>query len=158
MSSTASLPMERELTIVRTFDAPRALVFRAWTDPKMMVQWWAPRHFTNPVCELDVRIGGALRIVMRGPDGSEHPMKGVFTEVVTNERIVFTNIAVDAAGNHLLEGKTVVTLEDVGGKTKMTLVTRAVGKVPQAAFMLGGMEQGWTESIDKLEALLAQTR
>jgi uncharacterized protein YndB with AHSA1/START domain len=156
MSATAALPMERELTIVRIFDAPRALVFRAWTDPKMMAKWWAPKHFTNPVCEVDMRIGGALRIVMRGPDGSEHPMKGVFTEVVKNERIVFTNIAVDAAGNHLLEGKTVVTFEDIGGKTKMTLHTRAAGKVPQAAFMLGGMEQGWTESIDKLEELLAQ--
>lgn len=156
MSATAAHPMERELTIVRIFDAPRALVFRAWTDPKMMMQWWAPKHFTNPVCEADVRVGGTLRIVMRGPDGFDYPMKGVFTEVVTNERIVFTNIAVDAAGNHLLEGKTSVAFEDVGGKTKMTLVTRAVGKVPQAEFMLGGMEQGWTESIDKLEALLAQ--
>lgn len=149
--------MERELTIVRTFDAPPALVFQAWTDPKMMAKWWAPKHFTNPVCEADVRIGGALKIVMRGPDGSEHPMKGVFTEVVTNEKLVFTNIAVDAAGNHLLEGTTTVTFEEHAGKTKMTLRTRAVGKVPQAAFMLGGMEQGWTESIDKLEALLAQS-
>jgi uncharacterized protein YndB with AHSA1/START domain len=148
--------MERELTIVRIFDAPRALVYRAWTDPKMMAKWWAPKHFTNPVCEVDMRIGGALRIVMRGPDGSEYPMKGVFTEVVKNERIVFTNIAVDEAGNHLLEGVTTVSFEEHGGKTKMTLHTRAAGKVPQAAFMLGGMEQGWTESIDKLEALLAQ--
>jgi uncharacterized protein YndB with AHSA1/START domain len=156
MSVAATHPMERELTIVRIFDAPRALVFRAWTDPKMMAEWWAPKRFTNPVCEVDVRIGGALRIVMRGPDGWEHPMKGVFTDVVKNERIVFTNIAVDAAGNHLLEGVTTVSFEEHGGKTKMTLHTRAAGKVPQAAFMLGGMEQGWTESIDKLEALLAQ--
>ena len=156
MSATASLPMERELTIVRIFDAPRALVFQAWTDPKMMAQWWAPERFTNPVCELDVRIGGALKIVMRGPDGSEHPMKGVFTEVVTNEKLAFTSIAIDAAGNHLLEGEATVTFEDHAGKTKMTLHTHAVGKVPQAAFMLAGMEQGWTGSIDKLEALLAQ--
>jgi uncharacterized protein YndB with AHSA1/START domain len=157
MSATATHPLERELTIVRIFDAPRALVFRAWTDPKMMMQWWAPKHFTNPVCEVDVRVGGALKIVMRGPDGSDHPMKGVFTEIVPNEKLVFTNIAVDAAGNHLLEGKTIVAFEDVGSKTKMTLVTRAAGKVPQAEFMLGGMEQGWTESIDKLEALLGQS-
>jgi len=156
MSATAAHPMERELTIVRIFDAPRALAFRAWTDPKMMINWWAPKHFTNSVCELDVRVGGALRIVMRGPDGGEYPMKGVFTEIVTNERLVFTNIAVDAAGNHLLEGRTIVTFEDEGSKTKMTLVTRAAGKGPQVAFMLGGMEQGWTESIDKLEALLGQ--
>jgi uncharacterized protein YndB with AHSA1/START domain len=80
MSATASHPLERELTIVRIFDAPRALVFRAWADPKMMMQWWAPKHFTNPVCEADARVGGALKIVMRAPDGSEHPMKGMFTD------------------------------------------------------------------------------
>ena len=86
---------EGSVTIRRTFDAPRALVWRAWTDPKMMAQWFGPRMFTTPVCELDVRVGGALRIVMRGPDGSEYPMKGIFTEVVPEERLVFTNIPTD---------------------------------------------------------------
>jgi uncharacterized protein YndB with AHSA1/START domain len=153
---SATQRMERELTIVRIFDAPRTLVFQAWTDPKMIAQWWAPKHFTNPVCDIDARAGGSFRIVMRGPDGSEHPMKGVFVEFAKNEKLVFTNIAVDAAGNPLLEGKTTVTFEDQNGKTKMTLHTYAAGTAPQVAFMLGGMEQGWTESIDKLEALLAQ--
>jgi len=154
MSATPS--MERELTIVRVFDAPRALVFRAWTDPKMMARWWGPRLFTAPVCELDARPGGALLIVMHGLDGAEHPMKGTFLEVAAPERLIFTGIAVDAAGNHLLEGVTTVTFEEQNGKTKLTMHTRAAGKVPQAEFMLGGMEQGWTESIDKLEELLAQ--
>jgi uncharacterized protein YndB with AHSA1/START domain len=152
----ASSALERELTIVRVFDAPRELLFRAWTDPKMMARWWGPRGFENPACELDVRVGGALWIVMRGSDGTEHPMKGVFQEIVPPEKLVFTGIAVDASGNHLLEGVTTVLFEDQNGKTKMTMRTRAVGKVPQAEFMLGGMEQGWTESIDKLEELLTQ--
>jgi len=67
-------------TLTRAFDAPPTLVWKAWTDPKMMAQWFGPRDFTNPVCELDVRVGGSLRIVMRGPDGNDYPMKGVFLE------------------------------------------------------------------------------
>ena len=65
---------EASVTITRTFDAPRKLVWQAWTDPKMMAQWFGPRGFTNPFCELDVRPGGSLRIVMRGPDGNDYPM------------------------------------------------------------------------------------
>ncbi|HET9685736.1 MAG TPA: SRPBCC domain-containing protein, partial [Pseudolabrys sp.] len=92
------------VTILRVLDAPRALVWKAWTDPKMMAQWFGPRGFTIPVCELDVRAGGSLRIVMRGPDGQDYPMKGEFREVVAPERLLFTNIATDNDGNHLLEG------------------------------------------------------
>jgi uncharacterized protein YndB with AHSA1/START domain len=77
MDSSVSAPAEREIVLTRIFDAPRALVFKAWTDPKLMVQWWGPRGFTNPVCELDVRVGGAWRIVMRTPDGMEYPCDGV---------------------------------------------------------------------------------
>ena len=72
---------EGTVVITRVFDAPRALVWQAWTDPKMMGQWFGPRGFTASVPELDVRVGGALRIVMHGPDGNDYPMKGVFREV-----------------------------------------------------------------------------
>lgn len=154
---TTTPKLERELTIIRIFDAPRTLVFRAWTDPAKLVHWWGPKNFTNPVCEVDARAGGKLRIVMRAPWGDEHPMTGTFQEVVEPERIVFTTTAIDAAGNVLLEGLTRVTFEDHGGKTKMTLFARAVGKVPQAEAMLGGMEEGWTGSIDRLEALLGKS-
>ncbi len=75
--------------ITRTFDSPRELVFKAWTDPKHVTQWWGPHGFTNPVCELDVRPGGAIRIHMRGPDGTVYPMTGTFHEVVEPERLVF---------------------------------------------------------------------
>ena len=75
-------PMQRELVLTRIFDAPRAIVFKAWTDPQQLARWWGPKGFTNPVCELDPRVGGTLRIVMRAPDGQEHPMTGVFREIV----------------------------------------------------------------------------
>ncbi len=142
---------ERELTITRVFDAPRDLVFRAWTDARNLAQWWGPKNFTNPVCEIDARVGGKLRIHMRAPDGTVYPMKGEIREVVAPERLVFTNIALDAAGNHLLEGLTTVTFAEEGGKTKMTLRTHAAAVVEYAAAYLQGMEAGWTQSIDKLE-------
>jgi len=115
-----------------------------------------PHGFTNPVCEMDVRSGGALRIVMRAPDGTDYPMKGIFREIVAPERLVFTNIAVDAAGNHLLEGLTTVTFTAQGGKTKLTLQTSAVGMVAGAARMIEGMEAGWMQSIDRLAAHVAR--
>ena len=145
---------EGTVAITRVFDAPRALVWQAWTDPKMMAQWFGPRGFTASVPKLDVRVGGALRIVMHGPDGNDYPMKGVFTEVKAPERLVFSNIAIDNDGNHLLEGETVVTLSEQGGKTTMTLKSRAVGLVPISVQMLAGMEAGWTQSIDKLGELV----
>jgi uncharacterized protein YndB with AHSA1/START domain len=148
-------PLERELTITRVLAAPRALVFAAWTDPVQLARWWGPKDFTNPVCEVDARVGGALRIVMRSPAGSEHPMKGVFREVVAPERLVFTNIALDQDGSHLLEGVTTVTFAAQGERTLLTVHTRAVGLVPLAAQMFAGMEAGWTQSIDRLEAMVA---
>jgi uncharacterized protein YndB with AHSA1/START domain len=135
---------------------PRALVFKAWTDPKHLAQWWGPQGFTNPVCEFDARAGGALRIHMSGPDGSVYPMKGVIQEIVAPERLVFTNIAIDASGKHLLEGLTTVIFSDERGKTKMTLHTKAVAVTEVAIAYLQGMEMGWTQSIDKLEAFVAR--
>jgi uncharacterized protein YndB with AHSA1/START domain len=154
-TSAATSFGEGTVDIVRLFEAPRALVWQAWTDAKMMAEWFGPRHFTSSVPELDARVGGALRIVMHGPDGSDYPMKGVFLEVVPPEKLVFTNIALDHDGNHLLEGKTTVTFTEQGGKTTLTLHTHAVGRVPMAPQMLAGMEAGWTQSIDKLGELLA---
>ena len=126
--------IRRELTLTRVFDAPRALVFRMWIDPKHMAQWWGPRSFTNPVCELDVRPGGRIWIVMRGPKGGEYdadfPMSGTFHEIVEPERLVFTAVAEDTAGNALIRAHTVVTFEDLGGKTKLTMHQTAVGLAP----------------------------
>jgi len=153
-SAKASPFAERELVIIRVFDAPRERVFKAWTDANLLAQWWGPKGFTNPVCEVDPKPGGALRIVMRAPDGAEYPMKGVFREIVPPSRLVFTNIAVDKDGHPIIEGLTTVTFADEGGKTKLTLQTRGVAVVDYAAAYLQGMEAGWAQSLEKLEALV----
>jgi uncharacterized protein YndB with AHSA1/START domain len=147
----------REIVITRLFDAPRTLVFKAWIDPKHLAIWWGPKNFTNPVCEVDARVGGAWHIVMRAPDGMEYPCGGVYREIVEPERIVFTNDAVDKQGNVIIEGLTTVTFADEGGKTKLTLRTRGTAKVDYAAAYLNGMEAGWTQSLEKLGEHVAPT-
>jgi uncharacterized protein YndB with AHSA1/START domain len=155
VAANAQSSPSRELTITRVFAAPRGLVFKLWTDPKHLAQWWGPKGFSNPVCDVDARPGGVLRIVMRAPDGAEYPMRGVFQEVVAPERLVFTNIAVDGDDRPLLDGLTTVTFAEHAGKTTLTVHTRAVGLVAGASRMLDGMEAGWTQSIDRLEAYVA---
>ena len=156
-ATAAKLPMKQEVTITRVFDAPRSLVFKMWIDPKHMAQWWGPKGFTNPVCDLDPRPGGAIRIHMRGPDGTVYPMTGIFREIVEPERIVFTAVAEDLQGNPLLEAHTTVTFIEQSGKTKLTVHAKAVGLAPVAPQMLAGMEAGWTKSLERLEALVART-
>jgi uncharacterized protein YndB with AHSA1/START domain len=148
---------ERELVLTRVFDAPRVLVFKAWTDPKQVAQWWGPHRFTNPVCDLDVRPGGAIRIHMRGPDGTVYPMTGVYNEVVEPERIVFTSAALDADGNPMFEVLTTVTFAEQGGKTKQIMRARVIKTTAQAAPYIAGMEQGWTQSLERLAESLAKT-
>jgi uncharacterized protein YndB with AHSA1/START domain len=149
-------PAERELTITRIFDAPRELVFRAWTDPKHLAQWWGPKYFTNTVCEADVRPGGALYIEMTDPDGVAHPTKGTFREIVPPERLVFTTTAFeDEAGNPQLEGLNTVTFEDYQGKTRLTLYVKILKATPEVAWALAGMNEGWSQSLDKLAEELA---
>ena len=146
----------REVVITRVFDAPRELVWKAWTDPKHLARWWGPKGFTNPVCEADVRVGGAWHIVMRMFDGNEFPCGGVYKEVVKPERLVFTNDALDKEGNPIIEGLTTVTFAEEGGKTKLTLRTRGTAAVEYANAYLKGMEIGWTQSLERLAEELAR--
>jgi uncharacterized protein YndB with AHSA1/START domain len=149
--SAASSPVGQELIITRIIDAPRDLVFKAWTDPKQVAKWWSPKYFTNPVCELDVRPGGAILIHMAGPDGTVYPMKGMYQEIVEPERLVFASSAVeDDAGNPALETLSTVTFEDQGGKTQLTLRVAVVRSTSAAEWALAGMEEGWNQSLDKL--------
>jgi uncharacterized protein YndB with AHSA1/START domain len=145
----------RELTITRTFDAPRALVWKAWTDPVHLAAWWGPAGFTNPVCKIDVRPGGAILIVMRAPDGAEYPMRGIFQEIVEPERIVFSNFAVDDKDNPITDGLTTVTFTERDGKTEMVLHTRVTALVPQAIPMIAGTEAGCTQGLERLANMLA---
>ncbi len=146
---------ERTVTLTRIYDAPRELVWKAWTEPARLAAWFGPRGFSSSVPELDLRVGGALRIVMHGPDGNDYPMKGVFRAVEPPARLVFSTVALDNDGNHLLEGETTVALEEQGGKTKLTLHSFAKGIVPTAPQMLAGMDAGWSQCLDKLGELVA---
>ncbi len=146
---------ERRLKIIRVFDAPRRIVFKAWVDAEQLARWWGPRGFTNPLCEVDARPGGTIRIIMRAPDGVSHEMRGVFREVSEPERLVFTNRAIGPNGESLLEGLTTVSFSEREGKTTMTLDTSAVALLPEAHAMLNGMNDGWNQSLDRLTMVLA---
>src|SRR5260370_34853286 len=146
---------EPELVLTRVFDAPRELVCKVWTDPKHVAQWWGPQGITNLVCELDLRPGGAIRIHMRGPDGTVYPMTGVYQEVVQPERLVFTIAVLDANGNPMFEVLTTVTFAKQSGKTKQILRARVIKRTAQAAPYLAGMEAGWTQMLVPLTAYVA---
>ena len=156
----------KELTITRIFDAPRAMVWKAWTDPRIVTKWWGPRGVTIPTCEVDARRGGKINIVMLagkelGPAaGQEWHMTGTFEEVTPQDRLVFTAIALqDRKGSRsLLETRTTVTFDDLQGKTKLTvhiLITR-FSDTPEAKFAIQGMEGGWSQSFDKLGETLSK--
>jgi len=150
-SSSAAGRARQELTLTRIYGTPRSIVFKAWTDPKHMARWWGPRGFTNPVCEMDVRPGGRIRIDMRGPDGTVYPMGGVFHEIVEPERLVFTSTAFeDEHGHAKLENLNTVTFVEQNGTTKLTLHVRVLKFSPELAAALDGMEQGWSESLYRL--------
>ena len=153
----------RELTLTRVFDAPRVLVWKAWTDPAHLRQWWCPRGFTNPVCEVDLRPGGTLRLVMRGPAGTpfsgDMPMTGEYREIVEPERLVFvTRILPDDAGNPQLEVHHTVTFIEQAGRTTLTMQATVVTASAQADGPLSGMREGWSQSLDKLAEHLPTMR
>lgn len=162
---------KKDITFERTLNASREVVWKAWTDPKLVAQWWGPEGVTNPVCEIDPRVGGSLHIVMEageamGPaKGMRWPMKGTFTEVVVPERLVFLSSAFSTADEKeaALETTTEVTLTEDAGKTKMvvhTFVTKtnpgAGGSFPSTDQMIAGMEAGWNQQFDKLEKFLGR--
>jgi uncharacterized protein YndB with AHSA1/START domain len=150
-----------EATITRIVDAPREVVFQAWTDPKQVAKWWGPTDFTVPVCELDVRPGGAIRIDMRGPAGTPYdavfPMRGVFEEIARPSRLVFTDSAFfgddESPG---MEGRTAVTFEEHDRKTKVAVHAVLLKVQPQYAEAAAGMEEGWNQTLDKLAAYLRE--
>jgi uncharacterized protein YndB with AHSA1/START domain len=133
--------MEEMLTVSRTYDAPRALVFSAWSSGERLARWWGPNGFTAPVCNVDFRPGGKLEICMKG-FGMEHWMRGRFDEIVDQERIVFT-VDVEGADAPI---HTVVTFAESAGKTTMTVRQ----SVPKHEMMARGQRQGWTEQLERL--------
>ncbi len=142
---------ERTLRIERLFDAPRDLVFRAWTQPEHIVHWWGPRGCTSTVLTLELRLGGAYRIHMRSPEGTDHWSQGAYREVAAPERLVMAGCWTDAQGNPTSpETVLTVTFEEHQGKTRVTL--------HQVFESIGARDShfgGWTSSLDRLMQYLA---
>jgi uncharacterized protein YndB with AHSA1/START domain len=152
------------LVITRVFDAPRELVWKAWTDPEHVKLWWGPKQFTAPVCKIDLRVGGKYLSCMRSADGQDYWSTGIYKEIVPLERIVCTDSFSDEHGNVVpashygmgddfpSEMTVIVTFEDINGRTKLTLqhIGMPGGEMGEMA------NQGWNESLDKLAASLAR--
>lgn len=150
---------EKKIELTRDINALPEKVWQAWTDPKVLTKWWGPDGVTTPICDIDLRVGGEINTVMlAGKElgalaGQRWPMRGIFEEIIPNKRLVFKNNAVDESGNILIEGKTIVILEPNQNATKLTMISDAKGRVPQTLEMIGGMEMGWSQSLDKLVKL-----
>jgi uncharacterized protein YndB with AHSA1/START domain len=143
-----------EVSLTRRVAATTEIVFAAWTDAKHLAQWWGPKGFTNPVCEADARVGGAIRIHMRAPDGTVYPMTGRFVEIDRPHRLVFTTAALDGEGRPMFEVLNTVTFSVVDGGTEISVVARVTSTTPAAPQYLAGMSQGWSQSLDRLAALV----
>lgn len=156
-AATAATPdTSRELSLTRIINAPREKVFKAWTDPELLKQWFAPQPWTTPHAELDVRPGGANLIVMRGPEGQEFPNRGIYLEVVENERLVFTDAYTAAWEPASKPFMTVIlTFEDLGGKTRYTARVRHWSVADRERHEQMGFHAGWGKCADQLEALVA---
>src|ERR1700745_2865752 len=123
------------MVVTRVFDAPRALVWKAWTDPKYVMQWWGPKGFTAPFCEMDFRVGGKFLCCMRSPDGQEFWNAVEYYEIVPHEKMV-----------------SLMYFEDLGnGQTKLTFI----GNEPMESAKNSGQLEGWNQILDKLAAVVA---
>lgn len=136
----------RTLVLTRMLNAPRELVFQAWTDPKHLVHWWGPSDFTLPHCEQDFRLGGNYRFCMRSPDGSDHWVRGEYTYIDPPSRLVFTWLREDAEGDIWCDTVVSITLEEQDGRTKLILeqtTFATVAHCEEHAF-------GWNQCLDRL--------
>jgi uncharacterized protein YndB with AHSA1/START domain len=148
----------REFIVARTFDAPRDLVFKAWTEPERLAQWWGPRGWTTTNYSMEVKPGGVWHYCMRGPGGEESWGKSVYQEVVVPERIVYTDAFSDAEGN-VSEGMPVFTItmtfSEQEGKTRVASYSVVASEEELQTLLNMGMVEGLTETWDRLEEYLA---
>jgi uncharacterized protein YndB with AHSA1/START domain len=146
-----------ELRLTRLVDAPRHALWRCWTEPDLIKQWFTPRPWTTPVVETDVRVGGASYMLFRGPNGEEFPNRGVYLEVVPDEKLVFTDAYTSAwepSAKPFMTG--IITFADEGGKTRYTAVVRHWTAEDKVSHEQMGFHDGWGKATDQLEAVAAK--
>jgi uncharacterized protein YndB with AHSA1/START domain len=156
MSKDAAFPASRELVLTRVLAAPRAALWRCWTDPALVVKWFTPPPWRTVHAEIDLRPGGESLIVMRGPDGTEMPNRGVYLEVVPERRLVFTDAYVRAwepSEKPFMTG--ILDFEDADGGTRYTAVVRHWSEADREAHERMGFHEGWGVATSQLEALAA---
>ncbi len=147
-------PEKQEVLITREFDAPRELVFKACTDPKLIPQWWGPRYLSTQVDKMDVRLGGQWRFINRDSEGREHAFHGVYHEVLAPERIIetFEYEGLPETGHVVLE---TTKLEELpGGRTKLTIQSVFQSVADRDSMLQSGMEEGLMDTHDRLAELL----
>lgn len=155
-TSMFTLPSDREIAGSRVLDAPPDLVYKAYTDPEAIPQWWGPSRYTTTVEKLDVRPGGAWRFIQRADDGGEHIFSGVFREVVPAKRLVYTFNYEAIPGHEAVETVTLEPLE--GGRTKVTDNLLFANREDRDGMLQSGMEEGAAESQERLVALLEKLK
>ena len=148
---TVTTPSDREIVMTRTFDAPRELVFEAMTKPEHMKEWWGPRGYTLPVCEIDLRPGGAYRFVSADAEGNEYAFRGEYREIVPPEKIVWTFEFEGMPGNVSVD---TMTLTEEDGKTTITSTSLFDDVEQRDGMLASGMETGAVETYDRLAELL----
>lgn len=143
-----------DLTFERLIEAPRAVLWRCWTEPGLIKQWFTPRPWTTPVVEVDVRPGGSSYMLFRGPEGEEFPNRGVYLEVVPGERLVFTDAYTEAWQPSAKPFMTaIVTFADEAGGTRYTARVRHWSEEDRAQHEAMGFHEGWGKAADQLAAL-----
>lgn len=146
-----SLPTDFDIVVSRLFDASPALVFDAWTKPEHVLRWWGCGLMTMPVCEIDLRVGGAWRFVLRMPDGTEHGFHGVYREITPGKRLEYTYVY-EPMPNH--EAVVTVTFEERDGKTLLSERCRHRTTEDRDGHLAAGMEEGAVEAMNRLAELL----
>jgi uncharacterized protein YndB with AHSA1/START domain len=153
-----SVSPEKEMTLTRVINAPRDVIFRAWTDPGQVEKWWGPKDFTNPVCNVDASPGGKILIHMQAPDKAIYPMDGEFHEIIEPVKLVFTSAALDKHGNRLFEILNTVIFSDEDGKTKITLHAAVSNITEEGRPYIDGMNEGWNQRIDRLDEFVDKNK
>jgi uncharacterized protein YndB with AHSA1/START domain len=160
-SATVTLPTEDQILITREFDAPRHLVFKAWTTPELVKRWWTAKRGEATAAEIDLRVGGKWRYAMVTPDGVEVAFRGEYREIVPNERIVSTEFYEGVPEGVSEEDATTVntaTFTEVDGRTTVTVLVQAPNRVTRDAIIDSGMEDGLQDALDLLEEVASSLR